>query len=844
MLGLLIVIAVIAAVVIGRSVNRVVLSDLAEKRGVLAGWNILLVSIDTLRADRVGCYGGRVAGTPVIDRLAKEGIRFVNAISAVPLTLPSHATMLTGLNPPHHGVRNNGTFRLGNESTTLAELLASRGYRTAAMVSAFVMDRQFGLAQGFEDYDDDLTVGDQPSQGSFRERRAEITNRGAIDWLRKHGRERFFLFVHYFDPHWPYAAPSPFKEQYLKHPYDGEIAYVDQQIGRLLDALDETGARSHTLVVLTSDHGESLGEHGELSHGVFIYDATQRVPLIVSGSSRLPQGVVMDHQVGLVDIVPTVLDLLGIERPSEVEGHNMFQRPIGSRLVYMESLGAELMHGCAPLFGVRSDKTKFVYAPKPELYDLRADPGEVKNLYAERREEAETLYASLRGFAGDDLAFSGHRQGLPLSEEAAERLRALGYIVPASRPVAATSRATTAKSPADPKDMIVHLRRSQQAQELIMRGDFEEGLALLKEHIQACPEDLMAMHKYAETCRTVGRLDESLATYRRISAQAPSDADAIAGAASVLLRQGKVSDAEKEYGRIQAMDPQSLVAMAGLGSVQAARKQYREALATFQRVASQAQGYRLVSALTNIGSIHEALGQTEQARQAYARALQLDRGHVPAAAAMSRLDMSVGDGSRSIESLREAIERSPSPDGYLTLGRLLRRQGKAAEAEEALRKALSQRPDHAESCYELGALLAGRAEEGEAERLLRRCIELNPEHVGAPSELGMWLARRGQLDEAERWLARTVELAPQQAASHYNVAIVLEQLGKTDEALRAFRRAGELDPRHVQGHYHAAELLAARGQRAEAIEHLRKALALNPNYAEAVAALRRLESGG
>ena len=822
--------------------RRLTPDALAGARGVLAGWNVLLVSVDTLRADHLGCYGHRRVETPVIDALATGGVRFAQAVAPVPLTLPSHSTMLTGLNPVRHGVRNNGTFKLQDDVLTLAEALAGAGYRTGAVVSAFVLDSRFGLAQGFQDYDDDLIEGDQPARGGFRERRAEVTNRSATEWLRQQGDAPWFLFVHYFDPHWPYAPPPPYRDRYKGAAYDGEIAYVDEQLGRLLSVLDETGARSRTLIVLTADHGESLGEHGENSHGIFIYDATQHVPLIVSGPPPLPARHVVERQVGVVDVMPTVLALLGVDTPPGLDGVNAFAPQTEARTIYVESLGSKLMHGCAPLFGVRRRDVKFILAPRPELYDLKDDPHELKNLYDPSDDRARQLRAALMAFVNDDVKGAASDEGnLALSEEAAERLRDLGYLVSSSRPTTTktASRPTETDLP-DPKDMIVHLRRSQRGQQLIMRGRFDQGFRLLEEHARQCPGDVMSLLRLAEGYRTAGRLDEAKRTYQKAIDQSPDDVTAIEGLGSVLLKLGEIDRAAEAFQRALKLDPTSTGALLGLGGVQFAQKRYEQALATFQRVAKLSSGSKAATAYGNIGAVYKELGRLDEARQALTKALAIDRYHLHAAKLLAQLDDRPDP--QSIERLERSLQRAADPEGYLALGRMLHAAGQVDRAETALRRALSQRPDHVETQYELGRVLVAKTKGDDAETLFRRCIASDAKHAGARSQLGMLLARRGRFDEAARWLSEVVALTPADARAHYNLGIVLEQQRQTDRALAAFTRAVELDPSNANAHYHLGAVLAASGQTDLAAQHLRKALTLRPDYPQAKAALERLTS--
>ncbi len=848
--AVLAVTTLILAVVWWTSSRRLAPDDLGKARGVLDGWNVLLVSFDTLRADHLRCYGHAAIETPVIDGLAAEGVRFAHAISSVPLTLPSHSTMMTGLYPPRHGVRNNGTFCLEEAVTTLAEILQAKGYRTGAVVSAFVLDRRFGLAQGFDHYDDDLTEGDQPARGGFRERRAELTNRAAITWLRDQAEEPFFLFVHYFDAHWPYIPPSPYRERYERSAYDGEIAYADDQLGKLLAAVDQKGVRQRTLVIVTADHGESLGEHGEMSHGIFIYDGTQHVPLIVSGPSPLPRGHTVEYEVGVVDITPTVLNLLGIDPPGELDGRNLFTAQAAPREVYMECLGVKLMHGCAPLFGVRRNDFKFIFAPTPELYDLQGDPRETANLHEQRPAVAEELYAGLKGFVGDDVAAAGVvHENLVMSEEVAEKLRGLGYVVTvrgAATDTAPSARAEPEVLP-DAKDMIVHLRRGQLGQQFIMQGQFEKGFRVLEKHAKLCPTDVISLMRLAEGYLAVGRLEDSLRAYRKVIAENPDQLVARAGAGSILLRLKRTDEAEQMFQDILRRDPQSTAALLGMGGIHLAREDYDAALAAFRRVAEQAGGSKNGAGYSNMAIVYAKLGKLDAAREALKKALRIDPGNVHAAMQLAQLDkgnQGAGTAPESIEKLRESLRRHADPDGQLTLGLLLHDARRLDEAEAALQKAAEQRPDHVETLWALGRVLVERRRLPEAERLLRRCAELDAKHTPARSQLAIVLAQQGRLEEGARWLAEALKLAPDQANLHYNLGVIREKQNRLEEAAALVSRAVELDPNVPRAHFHLGRIQANRNRPRQAAEHFRKALRLDPNYAEAKDALDRLGAAG
>ena len=359
--------------------------------------DVLLITLDTTRADHLGCYGYERIETPHIDRLAAEGVLYERCYTPVPITLPSHLSILTGTYPAYHGVRENAGFYVAPELTTLAEVLKREGYSTAAFVGAYPLDSQTGLDQGFDLYDDNypssLEEGKHPLlAGFFDERPAADVVLPALGWLDEQNGP-FFLWAHFFDPHQPQIPPSPYRERYADSLYDGEIAAVDEAIGRLLARLEERGSLDRTLVVLTADHGEGLGDHGELTHALLLYSTTVRVPLIVR-HPRGPAGVRVGAPVATVDILPTILGQLGLEAPEAVQGHPL-PRSDGEggprRKILSETLYGALMHGWSPLDRLTVDDWMLVHGPVPRLYHLADDPGELRDLAGEEPERLAAL---------------------------------------------------------------------------------------------------------------------------------------------------------------------------------------------------------------------------------------------------------------------------------------------------------------------------------------------------------------------------------------------------------------------------------------------------------------------
>ena len=397
--------------------------------GSMDGLNVLLITLDTTRADRLGYYGNADIETPAMDELATGGVFFSRAITTSPTTLPSHSSILTGLYPFHHGARMNGQTRLAPEHVTMAELLGAKGYKTAAYVSAFVLAKEFGTAQGFSVYDDETVRFDDAPVHREAERRGDVTTDRALEWLRGNAKDKFFLWVHYYDAHAPYELKPGFETRYEGNPYDGEIAFIDSQIRRLTDFLNSAGLREKTLIILVGDHGEGLGQHREWAHGILLYEPTMHVPLLLNCPGRIPPNLHIDKEVCVVDVLPTALSMLGVESPAVVEGTNLCAAWDEARPIYGETAEGFNQYGLAPLLSVRSSRLKYIYAPVPELYNLSSDPDEETDLTSAEAQTAKKMYRELQKFFGVDLdKASSVANTVQLAGEDAEKLAALGYV--------------------------------------------------------------------------------------------------------------------------------------------------------------------------------------------------------------------------------------------------------------------------------------------------------------------------------------------------------------------------------------------------------------------------------
>ncbi len=510
--------------------------------------DVLFVTIDTLRADHVGAYGADFARTPTLDSLAAAGVRFETAIAATPITLPSHATLLTGTRPPRHGVRHNGTFKLGEELPTLAEGFAAAGYRTAAVVGAVVLRARYGLARGFEHYDDRIGTRKAGSAG-FLERTAREVTDAALARLAAADDAPIFLWVHYYDPHLDHRAPPEFAERFPGRPYDAEIAYVDAELGRLLAGFAERGREP--LVSVTSDHGESLGEHGELNHGLTLYDAVTRVPWIVAGPG-VPEGSVVAGIARAVDVAPTLLALADLPAPSTAEGVDLSAAFVGGRTevdwAYAESLLPELDFGWAPLHAIRTPDRLYVRAPRPELYAVREDPGQERDLAgrAESAVEMERLDAHVATVLASE-AGEGAPSRIALDPDERARLQALGYALPEA-PVAATGL--------DPKDGLRHQTLVQSGAHALAEGRYAEAETSLRRFLEVAPESARAHGLLASTLLYSGRAKEALPHADRAIEIDPRPAHRYAERAEIRLLTGDEAGAREDFERAEAIDPE------------------------------------------------------------------------------------------------------------------------------------------------------------------------------------------------------------------------------------------------------------------------------------------------
>jgi arylsulfatase A-like enzyme/Flp pilus assembly protein TadD len=635
--------------------------------------DIILVTIDTVRADSVGFGGNARVRTPFLDSLAQRGVAFTNAHAHNVVTLPSHVNILTGLYPYQHGVRDNAGFTLDAKHATVATMLRQQGYATGAFVGAFPLDARFGLNQGFDQYDDNYGKGAATMDFVVQERPAAAVLDSATKWWRANEGRKRFMWVHLYDPHAPYAPPEPFFSQYRDDEYLGEIAYVDDSLSKALSPL--LGADPDALLIVTSDHGEARGDHGEKTHGLFAYESTLHVPLIVAGGNirhRVEPGYVRH-----IDIVPTILQAAVIVKPASLPGTSLLD-PIGSRDSYFESLSASLNRGWAPLTGVIHNTAKYIDLPIAELYDLPRDPQEKTNLRDERRREVEEARRLLA--RAITAAASAARQ---VSSEEAARLRSLGYVAGAAP---SRDHYTAAD---DPKNLVALDDKMHGVIDAYERRDLPRALTLARDVVAARPDMTAGRELLAFVLQEADRVSEAIEQLKVVVASGHSsqqnrvqlalllsetrksqdaaallakdaegrDPDVLNAYGIALADQGKVQDAAQQFERALGLDPNNAPALQNLGIMALRRNDVQGALSYLTK--SLELNPKLPLALNTLGVVYARSNDFGRAVDAWNRAVHVDPRQYDALYNIGLVESRAGHREEARRAFTQFIETAP-----------------------------------------------------------------------------------------------------------------------------------------------------------------------------------------
>jgi choline-sulfatase len=649
--------------------------------------NMVLITIDTLRADRVGR-----GMTPAIDALGARGVIFENARTAVPLTLPSHVTIMTGALPPVHGVRQNGiVFRSG--LPTLSRVLRTAGYHTGAFVGSYVLNHRFGLSDGFDVYNDEVPRDPERSQSVEAERRAEEVVDAALAWLRD-VQPPFFIWIHLYDPHAPYDPPKEFLAKASGQPYDGEVAYADAQVGRVFETLRQQRLYDDAVMALAGDHGEGLGEHGERTHGMLGYDSTLRVPLVLVAPGTDVRGRVSDV-VSLSDLARSLLEIAQVRRPDAMSGSSLLSRK--ERDVYAETEYPRAA-GWHPIAALADARWKLLLSSEPELYDLLADPGETQNLADSKAALIERMAKQVRelGRAGDAAATQ------QIDPEAAARLRSLGYVsgAPAALPATAPN----------PARVIQEWTIFERALDQLNAGRAREAIPALGALTARFGGSLVFEGTYARALMESGNATGALQRYRALLKQHPNDAMLFHDLAVAARTAGQPGEALRAEQAALAIDKDNPAALDGLGLLHADAARPGEAAVAFARAAQIDSANP--SHWSNLGNARREIGDLAAAEMAYRRALEIDPNYPDALNGVGVLLVQRGTPADAIPFLTRAIERAPDfYEARLNLGIAYQQKGDAAKAVEIYRelsgtssvKAARERKAAAELLKALGA---------------------------------------------------------------------------------------------------------------------------------------------
>src|SRR5213083_1904680 len=620
--------------------------------------NVVFITIDTLRADHLGCYGDKQIRTPNIDALAADGTRFERAYTAVPVTLPSHTVIFTGTYPTLSGVHDFAANKLSPTQATLASVLKDNGYTTGAVIGSAVLDSRFGLNHGFDFYYDHFDFNRlQESNLDEMERPGNIVADVTLDWLSKNYQKKFFLWMHLYDPHYPYRPPASYSDDYKDRPYDGEIAFADAQVGRVIQFLKDKGLYRNTLIVLSGDHGESLGEHGEQTHGFFIYNATLHVPLIIHLPGDMHARTVQ-NLVNLADLMPTVLAALNIRIPAQVQGQSLLplmspKKEDTARSLYAETFLPRLHFNWSELRGVETETYHFIDAPKPELYDLRKDPGETHNLFAEKKAVTEEMRVRLAKLIQQYTAGQEMAQKTGLDPALMERLKSLGY---AGFSGGGNSGANSHALP-DPKDRIQTYELFSDAMADSQHGQYAESIEKLNAALKTDPDSVPGHYLQGLNYYRTREFPKSVAELERVLQLSPNYALA---AFQLGLAYGRNGDFDKSISMLQRaleLDPTNFDAAYNAGVAYLQKKMVPEAAAAFRKSLEIAPDYAL--AHRSLGEVLLSQGQLDEALSELHKAAELAPEDASTHSALARALAAKGLASEAQDEMRKAEQAPP-----------------------------------------------------------------------------------------------------------------------------------------------------------------------------------------
>jgi arylsulfatase A-like enzyme/Tfp pilus assembly protein PilF len=720
-------------------------------------YNCILITVDTLRADRIGCYGFSYIDTPTMDLFASRGIKFERCFSQTPLTLPSHTTIMSGTLPLFHGVRDNGGFVVPKDLKTLAEVFKSKGYDTAAFIGAYVLDSKWGLNKGFDYYFDqfDLSKFERISLGTVQRPGNEVMDE-ALRWLEKKKGTKHFAWIHLYDPHTPYDPPPPYDKKY-RHPYLGEIAFADSQLGRLWQFLKDNNLLQETFVVFASDHGESLGEHLESAHGFLVYQGAIHVPLIVVTPFPKLQGLSCPQVVSLSDIMPTILEMEGVPVPSHVQGKSLlplFFHPQKTRpgLSYAETFYPRFHYGWSELKSVQNQRYKLILAPVPELYDLREDPKEEKNLVYLEKKVYEELNIEAQGLIQKASQNAYEMDAKKIDEETREKLAALGYIGSFTDPAKLRGKIL-----GNPKEKIVVFNELCKAREMGLEGDFEEAEKTIKAIIDSDPDIIDAYFSLGNIFFKQEKYRDAILWFEKALERKPDDTVTAINIGLSYERMGKFEEAETfVLGFINRGFPDSQLYFL-LGNLKYIQKKYDEAL------------------------------------QYLEKCLTLNSESAASHNMMTAIYVTQGDLVRARQHIEQALQLNPRvSNAYFNQAQIYEKEGKVREAVDSYLKELQNSPKHFKATYNLTHLYRATGETEKEYEYLKKCLEIEPRFPLTYFYLARIYLNRGErYQEAIDFVKKGIELKPDKAELPLGYFLLADLYNRVGDSARSQEYAGK-----------------------------------------------------
>ena len=795
--------------------------------------NVVLISIDTCRSDYLSCYGYPVNTTPNIDAIADEGVLFENVISPVPLTLPGHVSMLTGTIPPFHGVHDNIDSRLEQSNVTLAEVLSEKGFTTGAIVSSFVLNSLFGLSQGFQTYDD---VFQEEHHGSgFSERLGSETSRVAVDWIGKHKDEKFFLFLHYYDPHAKYEPPEPFASRFPMNSYAGEIAYTDHCIGQVIKNLKELGLYDSTLIIVTSDHGEMLGEHNEKEHGYFIYQGAIKVPLIfkLPGKNRNKR---IKRLVGLIDIVPTVYSLLDIDPLPDLHGMDLSASLLGKkqlpvRHMYSESLYAT-KYNANSLLGIVTDRFKYIQTTRPELYDLIKDPYEKVNLVDKQPQRALILQDQLKQIL-EMQSKTITRSEFVSDPESKRRLESLGYIAGD-----VDEDFEFDQSREDPKDLLEFHHSLASMRHLMDAKKYVEAINACKKLILQKPNIQILHLSMAVTYLKLEDYSQAVKYYEQSLRLNPDDYHIYNDLGVALMKLDRLDEAADCFEKLLTSNPQEAEPHYNLGIIDLGQDKVMEAGEHFEKYLNLMPD-NLEKHMKVIAILIKA-GQREMAISYSKKLFELTEDISAAHQDISLLFYHLDEVDLAVKHLTEAIGLEPTNLDIIKKLAWIRLTGNdpnirnPSDAVKLAQKAC-ELTDYADPNMLDILARAYLAKENfmMAISYYRDILKIDSDRIKTRLFLADLLVGQGKLDEAVKHYRKVLQLDPNYTNVHLYLGMVFSKQDKLDKAIDSYQRALLFDPNSVKAHTNLAESLQSKGKVLDAIKHYRQALRIEPDRVSA-----------